>query len=292
MASYSDIIIQSYTGYAYYLANEILYPSWHNYFYWLLGLSLFCWLLEILFPWRTQQAIVRRDFWLDGFYLFFNFFLFSLIGFNALSGLVSQAFNDLLLYFFGVQNIVAIRLHDLPVWSQLLLMLVIRDFLHWNIHRLLHRVPFLWEFHKVHHSVAEMGFAAHLRYHWAETIVYRSLEYIPLAMLGFGIQDFFVVHIFSLAIGHLNHSNVYLPVGKLRYVLNTPQMHIWHHAEALPPHLPNGANFGLTLSVWDYLFGTAYIPNDGRDIKLGFEQVESFPKGFWQQMLFPFKHHH
>jgi sterol desaturase/sphingolipid hydroxylase (fatty acid hydroxylase superfamily) len=94
-----------------------------------------------------------------------------------------------------------------------LTLLIVRDFIQWNIHRLLHRVNFLWEFHKVHHSVEEMGFAAHLRYHWVENVVYRTFEYIPLAMIGFGIEDFFIVHIFTLAVGHFNHSNFRLKLG-------------------------------------------------------------------------------
>jgi len=53
-----------------------------------------------------------------------------------------------------------------------------------------------------------MGFAAHLRYHWMENVVYRTLEYIPLALLGIGLYDFFVIHIFTLAWGHYNHSNI------------------------------------------------------------------------------------
>jgi hypothetical protein len=85
MEKYWNIFISSFTEYAGYLWREILYPTWGNYFYWLLGLSLFFWLLEIMLPWRKHQARIRQDFWLDGFYMFFNFFLFSLIGFNAIS---------------------------------------------------------------------------------------------------------------------------------------------------------------------------------------------------------------
>ncbi len=62
--------------------------------------------------------------------------------------------------------------------------------------------------YQVHHSVEEMGFAAHLRYHWMENIIYRTLEYIPLALLGIGLHDFFIIHIFTLAWGHYNHSNI------------------------------------------------------------------------------------
>ena len=96
MESYLEIIKNSYTGYWNYLLNEISQPDWHSYFYWLVGLSLLVWLLELVFPWRTKQAAIRKDFWLDGFYMFFNFFLFSLILYNGLSNVAVKAFNDLL----------------------------------------------------------------------------------------------------------------------------------------------------------------------------------------------------
>ncbi|HAZ26160.1 MAG TPA: hypothetical protein DCY95_17580, partial [Algoriphagus sp.] len=95
---------------------------------------------------------------------FFNFFLFSLILYNSLSNVFVEAFNDFL-GLFGITNLVAIEVNSWPVWGQFLLLFVVADFIQWNVHRMLHRVPWLWEFHKVHHSVEQMGFAAHLRYH-------------------------------------------------------------------------------------------------------------------------------
>lgn len=62
-------------------------------------------------------------------------------------------------------------------------------------------------------------------------------------------------------------------------------MQIWHHARNWPEEHRYGVNFGLTLSIWDYLFGTNYIPYSGRDIDPGFEGVESFPKTFMAQNL-------
>jgi len=284
---YWEAFYQGYQGYANYLWSEITHPHWQNYFYWLIGVSIFFMALEWLRPWRLDQPKFRRDFWLDAFYMFFNFFLFSLIIYNAASDVVVQFFKDILGWF-GVQNLVALHVESWPRWTQLLLLFVLRDFIQWWTHRLLHRVPFLWEFHKVHHSVQQMGFAAHLRYHWMETVVYRSIEYLPLAMIGFGIDDFFIVHIFTLAVGHFNHSNLTMPLGPLKYLFNNPQMHIWHHAEHLPKERKYGVNFGLTLSIWDYIWGTNYIPYNGRDIKLGFPQVERFPQTFWQQISYGF----
>ncbi|MCH7397193.1 sterol desaturase family protein [Belliella sp. DSM 107340] len=286
MQKYIDIIYDAYFGYFDYLKNEILYPSFLNYFWWLFGLSVFVWLLEVFFPWRENQSILRKDFWLDGFYMFFNFFLFSLIAYNAISNVAVEIFNDLL-GALGVENIVAIQVESWPTWLQFLILFVLADFIQWNVHRALHKYPALWEFHKVHHSVEEMGFAAHLRFHWMETIIYKTVQYIPLAMIGFGLIDFFIVHIFTTAIGHLNHANLRITYGPLKFVFNNPVMHIWHHAKHLPKGL-NGVNYGLTLSIWDYLFGTAYIPNEGKNEALGFEGMESFPKTFWYQTIYPF----
>jgi len=283
---YFDIIVDSYVDYANYLWEEATHPHPSNYFFWLLGVSLLFFLFEIVAPWRKGQARIRKDFWLDGFYMFFNFFLFSLVIYNAASDVVVNLFNDLLAQF-GIRNLVAIEIESWPAWMQLLTLFVIRDFIHWNVHRLLHRVPRLWEFHKVHHSVLQMGFAAHLRFHWMETIVYRVIEYIPLAMIGFGIQEFFAVHLVALTIGHINHANFRPPIGPLRYIFNSPQMHIWHHAKELPAR--KGANYGLSLSVWDWIFRTVHWPHSGRDIPLGFPQVDEYPNHFLSQMVMPFR---
>ena len=288
MEKYIEIIERSFSGYLNYLVQEISNPSWTNYFYWLLGLSLLVFLLEIIVPWRQKQPIIRKGFWLDTFYILFNFFLFSLIGYNALSNVGVELFNDFL-GIFGIKNIVAVEVQDFPVWMQILIMFIVADFVQWNVHRMLHRVPWMWKFHKVHHSVKEMGFAAQFRFHFLKTIVYKSIQYIPLAMIGFGIEQFFVVHMFTVFVGHLNHANLDWSYGKFGYIFNNPRMHIWHHAKALPAERPYGMNFGLTLSIWDYLFGTAYVPDSGRDIELGFEDDANFPNTFIKQMKYPFK---
>jgi sterol desaturase/sphingolipid hydroxylase (fatty acid hydroxylase superfamily) len=285
MQEYIQVFLDGYYGYWNYLSSEILYPSWHNYFWWLLGISLVVWSLELVFPWRKNQAAIREDFWLDGFYMFFNFFLFSLIGYNAVSNVAVEAFNDFLALF-GINNLVAFQIASWPVWSQFLLLFVVADFIQWNVHRWLHYSPLLWEFHKVHHSVEQMGFAAHLRYHWMETIIYKSVQYIPLSMIGFGLDDFFILHLVTILIGHLNHANVKITYGPLKYVLNNPVMHLWHHAKNIPAG-SNGVNYGISLSLWDYLFGTAYIPNQNANEPLGFEDQESFPKTFLQQLTHP-----
>jgi sterol desaturase/sphingolipid hydroxylase (fatty acid hydroxylase superfamily) len=334
MSNYVDIFLNGYKGYAGYMWYEITHPSFKNYFYWLIAVSLFFFLLEVIVPWRKKQAVLRKDFWLDGFYMFFNFFIFSLIIYNAASDVVVNLFNDGIMAISGFNLREFNPMYQWPLWSILLVGFVIRDFVQWWVHRLLHKSDWLWQYHQVHHSVEEMGFAAHLRYHWMENVVYRTLEYIPLALLGIGLYDFFMIHIFTLAWGHYNHSNIsinhkytgaivasllgiiisqnlldvniiastsipttigvigtavvvgYLLLGPImKYLFNSPEMHIWHHSYELPEDRRYGINFALTLSIWDYMFGTAYIPYDGKNIKLGFPGVEKFPDSFIQQSV-------
>ena len=288
MDKYLKIIQEAYSGYAKFFVNEILTPSWHNYFYWLVGASLLIWIAEMLFPWRKNQPLIREHFWLDAFYIFWNYFLFALIAYNALSMVAVNAFSDFL-GFFGIQNLVALNVATWPKWSQLLFIFVFRDFMQWAIHRLLHNVKWMWEFHKVHHSTEEMGFAALMRYHWMENVIYRSLEYIPLAMIGFGISDFFIVHIFTLVTGQLGHANLKINLGPLKYLFNGPQMHLLHHAKHMPEAHPNGFNYGITLSVWDYIFRTNYWPKDDAYLPIGLPDGDKLPQDFVGHTVVPFK---
>ena len=273
-----------------YVLNEVTFnvsPWYINYFWWLIFLSVTVWALEIIFPWRKNQPIIRKDFWMDLFYILFNFYIFKIIIFIGFSLTIERLFLDLLnieqsLFLFNVQS-----LHPT---LQLLLFFVLIDFISWGTHILLHKNKFLWQFHKVHHSVEQMGFAAHFRFHWMETIVYTPSKYIVLIVLGnFEPNHAFIVYYLTIAIGHLNHSNINVNYGPLKYIFNNPKMHIWHHSKHLPKNFKTGVNFAISLSIWDYVFKTNYIPYDGGNNRLGFENIATFPKTFLTQISYGFK---
>jgi len=290
--SYVDTIIKSYeNGWSYFwkLVTTPFPESGVNMFYLLIVASLVIWGLEIVIPWRKKQKIFRKDFWLDAFYMFFNFYFFSLLIYGALSNVVIKALKSMLAPL-GYEGGHLIDFSGLQWGVQLLVFFLIADFVQWSVHVMLHRVPLFWKFHKVHHSVKEMGFAAHLRYHFFETLVYQSAKYLTLVMLfGFSLENAFIVYVTTVVIGHLNHANLDWDYGPLKYIFNNPKMHIWHHAKELPEDHPYGMNFGITLSLWDYIFGTAYVPRSGRDIELGFPDDEKYPEGFIGQVIEPFK---
>ncbi|MCB0804073.1 MAG: sterol desaturase family protein [Flavobacteriales bacterium] len=259
-------------------------PWYQNYFYGLILISLIAWSLEILFPWRKNQSIIRKDFWLDGFYMFFNFFIFAIFisGFYAI---LEQLFSTIGI---SINSFALLSINELSPILQLLIFFILLDFVQWFTHVLLHRFEFLWNFHKVHHSVKEMGFAAHLRYHWMENIFYKPFKTLAVMLLGgFEPEQAYIVHFIAITIGHINHSNVKITWGPLKYVFNNPVMHLYHHAYTLPNKY--GVNFGISLSLWDYLFKTNYIPKPNANEKLGFEGDESFPSDFISQNLYGFK---
>lgn len=261
--------------------------DWYtNYFWGLVLISLLVWLLEIVFPWRKSQGIIRKDFWLDGFYMFFNFFIFS-VAINGFYQLISLFFQQL-----GVseKSLAILNLSALPMLVQLFVFFVVLDFVQWLTHIMLHRFSFLWKFHQVHHSVKEMGFSAHLRYHWMENILYKPLKTFGVMLLGgFEPEQAYIVHFIAISIGHFNHSNIKITWGPFKYLINNPVMHLYHHAYHFPEEHPNGVNFGISLSVWDYIFKTNHIAEDSGTIKLGFPGDDQMPKNFMGQLKYGFK---
>jgi sterol desaturase/sphingolipid hydroxylase (fatty acid hydroxylase superfamily) len=290
MERYWNVFVQSFADFASYTWREITFQvdPWDvNYFWWLIILSLVVWGLEIAFPWRKNQSVFRKDFWLDTFYMFFNFYIFKLIIFIAFSNVTEMAFKDL----FGgdLSKFALIDISAMNWWLQLLVFFVVTDFIQWFTHVLLHRYDWLWQFHKVHHSVEEMGFAAHLRYHWMENVFYTPMKYIAVMLIGgFTPEQAYIVFYAAIAIGHLNHANIHLTYGPLKYIFNNPVMHLWHHAYNLPEGKRYGLNYAISLSIWDYLFRTSSIPKDDPDVKLGYPGVEEMPKSFFGQLFYGF----
>jgi len=285
--TYINEFIEAFKDTAEWTWSSILFevPWYTNYFWGLIVISLVVWALEIAFPWRKEQAIIRKDFWLDAFYMFFNFFIFSIMidGVYKMLGLV---FGE-----FGMTS-KSLSLFDIAQWApwlQLLVFFIILDFVQWFTHVLLHRFPFLWRFHKVHHSVKEMGFAAHLRYHWMENIFYKPLKTFGVMIIGgFEPNQAFIIHFITIAIGHLNHANIKITWGPLKYIFNNPVMHLYHHAYVLPKGRL-GMNYGISLSIWDYIFKTNYIPEESGTVEIGFEGDDEFPTGFIGQNTYGFK---
>jgi len=284
--SYLEILFNSFVSSLKWLVGLIMFEEiWYKNFFWaIIIISFFIWMLEIIFPWRKNQKIFRKDFWLDGFYLLFNFFIFSII----ISGVYEIVYQLFLSNGLKISSIQIIDLKSFHFSIQLLIFFVVLDFFQWITHFFLHKIDFLWNFHKVHHSVKEMSFSSHMRYHWMENVLYKPLKILGVMFLGgFEPEQAYIVHFTSIAIGHLNHSNIKISWGPFKYIINNPIMHLYHHAKDIPENRVS-VNYAISLSMWDYIFGTNYIPEDSGNVTLGFKGDENFPKNFLNQNIYGF----
>jgi sterol desaturase/sphingolipid hydroxylase (fatty acid hydroxylase superfamily) len=255
-----------------------------EYVFWLALLSILCFVLERIRPWRAQRAF-RKGFLQDLFWLVWNGEFVGLGVLWAGRSLASLAARTG--FFEGLPDPDGVRLlAGQPLALQFLGVLVLKDFVEWCVHNLLHRVPWLWEFHKLHHSIEELDWIGNFRFHWMEVVVYKSLTWLPVAILGADARALFAVAVFGTLIGHLNHANLAIGWGPFGYVLNSPRMHVWHHDRI--PRGGHGVNFGIVLSLWDWIFGTAYRPRAVQPERLGFEGSEDFPEGVPLRLAYPF----
>jgi sterol desaturase/sphingolipid hydroxylase (fatty acid hydroxylase superfamily) len=263
-----------------------LMPLYLVFYFWLLAISAFVFALERLFPSRRNQEILRAGFVQDLFWLVFNAQYVSWMMALLAVHLVSW-FNAAFLHI-GVATPESVRLiAEWPWWVQFLVFFLIRDFLEWNIHRSLHTIPWLWRFHQLHHSSEELDWAATFRSHWGEIIIYQTVVYLPLVVLGVSDTVIFAILVLTLLIQELSHANLRWDWGPLRYLFNSPRFHAWHHDVEL--HGKGGQNFGVTLALWDWIFGTAYWPGSAASpVRFGFDGIREYPTSVWRRLWHPF----
>jgi sterol desaturase/sphingolipid hydroxylase (fatty acid hydroxylase superfamily) len=152
---------------------------------------------------------------------------------------------------------------------------------YWVDHYLSHRVPFLWEFHKVHHTAEVLSPLTNFRVHPVDSVVFGNilglfigatdgvLRYLEFATpFGARASASVVLVVFMWIFGHLQHSHLWIPfTGPLGRVILSPAHHQIHHSDN-PKHF--NKNFGSCLSIWDWLFGTLQIPQrDREDLAFG-----------------------
>ncbi len=144
------------------------------------------------------------------------------------------------------------------------------DFMLYWYHRWQHSNRFLWAFHTTHHAQANLSFLTQIRFHPIEEVLQAIFTYVPLLLLGATAQDWAPLAVLYRVVVFLQHSEVRWRFGPLRKILVTPHFHAFHHSTD-PAHY--NRNFGTTLSVWDYCFGTA-VEEQERPSRYGLSDVE------------------
>ena len=150
-------------------------------------------------------------------------------------------------------------------------------------HRACHHFDFLWRFHAVHHSAEHLDWVAAHREHPIDGLATQLVCNVPAFALGFPMETLAAVIALRSMWGIFIHSNVRLPLGPLRVLLGSPQLHHWHHAR-LRSTTQNFAN----LAPWvDVVFGTYHHPKAGEAYPIGL--TEPFPKSWLGQLLHPLR---
>jgi sterol desaturase/sphingolipid hydroxylase (fatty acid hydroxylase superfamily) len=258
-------------------------------------------IIRALFP---NSILQSRSNWADIGYVYFYVFAFGLVlGWAILSyQFLTNGLIDLLVAAFGQPSKT-----ELPEWlarSIVTLMLFLAyEFGYWTNHYLSHRISFLWEFHKVHHSATVLTpltvFRVHPVYMWIFLNILAAAAAIAngLANYLFGntayqyaISDTNIILIvFIHAWGHLQHSQVWISfTGAAGRLLLSPAHHQVHHSSD-PVHF--NRNFGSVLAVWDWMFGTLYVPNQEREpLSFGVEPDRPHAHTIHGELLAPFYH--
>lgn len=156
-----------------------------------------------------------------------------------------------------------------PRWAELIAIVVLLDYALWWWHWAMHRLPFLWRFHLVHHVDRDMDASTALRFHFGElglSIPARALQVIAI---GADAQGLWLWQTILFASILFHHSNVRLPERIERILVRfivTPRMHGIHHSNRMED---TNSNWSSLFSAWDYLHRTVRLCVPQKSIRIG-----------------------
>lgn len=211
---------------------------------------------------------------------------------------VSMFVNNTLINIFGFTRIMRFNYFEIMIMFTISIF-VFSDFTRYWVHRLMHKVEFLWEFHKIHHSARVLNPFTFYRVHPVENLIF-GLRYSLSSGLISGIFIYFfgyliniydvlgvniISYIFMLLGSNLRHSHI--PMAYNKFIENlfiSPKQHQIHHSVN-----NSNNNFGGALAIWDFMFGTLIKSKEVNRLKFGLKKNEnSNYKNIFSLIFFPF----
>ena len=232
--------------------------------------------LERLFALRTQK-IFRRGWQTDLKHFFVSH---AGIQFLSLAAMIPAQMLFAWALDFGFQKAVAAQ----PLWLQFPEILLTVDLTTYWVHRTFHRVPWLWNFHAIHHSSLHMDWLAGSRMHIVDVLATRAAGFLPIFILGFSPAALYLYVAFVSFHAVYIHANIRWRWPVLRWIIATPEFHHWHHTsdeEGLD------RNFAGFLPLWDVVFGTAHQPGHWPR-SYGTVKFQP-PETYVGQLMYPFR---
>lgn len=171
---------------------------------------------------------------------------------------------------------------DLVEGTAIILSVILLDAVIYFQHIILHKVPFLWRIHMVHHVDVDCDVTTGIRFHPLEIGFSMLIKMTAVVVWGIPVLGVLVFEVVLNAASLFSHSNIRLPATfdkYLSWVFVTPNMHCIHHSTE---QTESDRNYGFCLSWWDRIFGTYMEKSfEATQMQIGVKGVESFS---WQTL--------
>jgi len=234
-------------------------------------------MLERIVPYTKGQAFLREGFFDDfALYTIAQNYVLSIVIFSIIIARLDAAGG------FSRLQLIA----HWPLWLQVTAFVVSHDFYIYWMHRWQHRNRYLWRLHEAHHSPKSVDWLSGSRSHCLEILINQTVEFAPIVLLGASPEVLPLKGAISAVWGMYIHANLNVQTGRMQWIINGPEMHRWHHAIGKGM----GSNFSTKLAVWDWMFGTAYLPASQRAADYGIRSW--FPNHYVAQTLYAFRPFH
>ena len=172
-------------------------------------------------------------------------------------------------------NLGFLYMFDLPIWVELLIAVLALDFsAQYIVHYLLHKIPFMWRFHMVHHSDTNVDATSATRHHPGDYLMREVFALLVIILFGIPLAYYLFYRMVTVFFAYFTHANFYMPktIDKiLSLVFVTPNMHKFHHHFEMPW---TDTNFGNIFSFWDRIFGTLTY-DDPKKVTFGLDLLDS-----------------
>lgn len=175
--------------------------------------------------------------------------------------------NTLVMQWLGVPVLEVLRALVPPLTARpsafvVVLVFVASDLFGYWTHRAMHRVPFFWRFHRLHHEATHTTWIDAWRQHPVDFVLHGIAVGVPGALLGASLSELASVVVLRKAFTTFLHANLAVGFGPLRWAVASPEFHHHHHS-ADPRHFDT--NFAGTFPLWDVIFGTAHGHHGGSE---------------------------
>lgn len=230
-------------------------------------------ILERLFPYTKGQEILREGFFDDlALYTIAQSYILSIIIFSFIINSIDASTGLSRFKLFA----------NVPIWLQLIFFTITHDIYIYIMHRWQHSNKWLWRIHEAHHSPKKVDWLSGSRSHALEILINQTVEFAPIVLLGAPVEVISYKGVISAVWGMYIHSNIDVRTGWLQKIINGPEMHRWHHSTGKG----RNRNFATKLAIWDWIFGTAYLPPSKPD-EYGLKTY--FPKHYFAQTIYAFR---